>query len=120
MILGWLPVVLQAFGFDRFCSANATGSIIKNCRLDERFLQGAIEPFMFVTGGYMPIIFWGVIVLISYIRYHNAVLSAMVGIPIFLTSAILLPEQAQGYVFLLIGSAVATALFILIWKIPRD
>ena len=109
--------------FDSFCATQVgpgAGNFFENCKLDEQFLQTALTPFVFVTGGLLPLIFWGVIIMVSYLRYHNALLSAMIGIPVLFTSAIILPELAVGYVYLMIASAVACGLFILIWKIPRD
>ena len=109
--------------FDSFCATQVgpgAGNFFENCKLDEQFLQTSLTPFVFVSGGLLPLIFWGVIIMVSYLRYHNAILSAMIGIPVLFASAIILPEVAVGYVYLMIVSGVACALFILIWKIPRD
>ena len=109
--------------FDNFCSTQVgegTDSFFEACKLDGQFLQSALTPFVFVSGGLLPVVFWGVVILVSYLRYHNALLSAMIGLPILLTSAIILPEAAVPYVFLMVATGVACAIFILIWKIPRD
>ena len=109
--------------FNNFCSSKVgpgAGNFFENCKLDDQFLQTALSPFVFVSGGLLPLVFWGIIIMISYLRYHNALLSAMVGIPVLFTSAIVVPDAAIGYIFLMIVSGFACAVFVLIWKIPRD
>lgn len=116
-------IFLQAlFDFTEVCAGNIGDdeTIIEACRFDTEFLQSTLIPFNLVTGGLLPAIFWGVIALAVYIKYHNFILSAMIGVPIMLTASFALPQYAEIYFSILLIIGVAVTIFILIWKVPRD
>jgi len=73
-----------------------------------------------VTGGFLGLIFWGVICIATYLKYHNAMISLLVGVPILMGSAIAIPSSFEIYIGMLAATAVAVSVFILWWKIPRD
>ena len=104
----------------RFCSEKVGGSFLQNCALDTDFLRQSILPFIFVSGGYFILIFWAVIVLTSYVKYKNAMLTAMLGITVLFTGHIILPIESYTPVYILTAFAVCCAVVILIWRIPRD
>jgi len=130
-VLFWLGVLFtlvfpaaygQSFDFGTVCAGQVPtgGSIITQCRFNENFLQQSVLPFQLVLGGYLGMVFWAVICVAVYLKYHNAMISLLVGVPVLLTSALAIPDAAQIYIGLLAASAVAVSLFILWWKIPRD
>lgn len=112
----------QSFDFGSICAGQVQdgSTIIEQCRFDENFLQQVLLPFDMVTGGYLSIIFWGVICIAVYLKYHNAMMALLVGVPILLTAALAIPSQFAIYIGLLAATAVAVSIFILYWKIPRD
>jgi len=115
------------FGFSEFCGsyvpsddANATDVIIEKCNFDTLFLQSSLEPFTIVTGGFLPVIFWACMALATYVKYKNAMLAMMMGIPVMMIATFAIPTYADIYVTVLGALAIAVTIFILIWKIPRD
>jgi len=111
------------FGFSRFCGSDTSNSselVIDKCGFDNTFMQSSLEPFTVITGGLLPVIFWTVISLAVYIKYKNAMLAMLVGIPIMLTATFAIPQHAEMYVTIITAGEIATTIFILIWKIPRD
>jgi len=112
----------QSFDFGSVCAGqvNSGQSLLERCRFDESFLQQAILPFEMVTGGFLGMIFWGVICIATYLKYHNAMISLLVGVPILMGSAIAIPSSFEIYIGMLAATAVAVSVFILWWKIPRD
>jgi len=116
------PAYAQSFDFGSICAGQVQdgSTIIEQCRFDENFLQQVLLPFDMVTGGYLSLIFWGVICIAVYLKYHNAMMSLLVGVPILMTAALVIPDNFAIYIGLMAASAVAVTIFILFWKIPRD
>jgi len=112
----------QSFDFGSICAGQVQdgSTIIEQCRFDENFLQQVLLPFDMVTGGFISLIFWGVICIAVYLKYHNAMIALLVGVPILMTAALAIPDQFGVYIGLLAATAVAVTIFILYWKIPRD
>ena len=103
-----------------FCSEQLDGNFLQNCGLDTDFLRQSVLPFIFISGGYFTLIFWSVIVLASYVKYKNAMLTAILGITIFLSVHLVLPVEVYTPVYMLTAFAVTCAVVIMIWRIPRD
>lgn len=112
----------QSFDFGTICAGQVQpgSTIIEQCRFDERFLQQVLLPFDLVTGGFLGVIFWGVICVAVYLKYHNAMMALLVGVPVLMTAALAIPHQFSIYIGLLAATAVAVSIFILYWKVPRD
>jgi len=112
----------QSFDFGSICAGQVQdgSTIIEQCRFDENFLQQVLLPFDMVTGGFLSLIFWGVICIAVYLKYHNAMIALLVGVPILMTAALAIPDQFGVYIGLLAATAVAVTIFIIYWKIPRD
>ena len=100
-----------------YCS-ELPGNFLKNCRLNDDFLTAAISPFEGVTGGLFVPIFWGVIVFSVYLRYHAAVLSLMVGLPVLLGGVIVFPDGANLVIPILIASVIGIALYFIVYRSP--
>lgn len=114
---------LQAFDFDEVCAGripNVNESLLQTCKLNENFLQQVLIPFELATGGYLSFIFWAVIALAVYAKYHNFILSALVGIPVLTASTVAFPDRAEMYISLLLILGVACAIMFVLWRVPRD
>ena len=101
------------------CSEITDGSLLSNCSMYERFLNAALLPFEYITGGYISAIFWGVIVGAVYLKYHSSILAALVGIPVLLISSIVLPSGAEVAIPLLIITTIAVAIYYIVYRMPR-
>ena len=108
--------------FDASCGTEGDKNtdILKNCGLDDQFLQASLAPFELITGGMIGFIFWGVLIFSVYLKYENAMLAILTGMPVLFLSALAFPSGFDAYLTAMLASAICCALFILIWKIPRD
>lgn len=109
--------------FDSTCGAqkiSGTDTIIEKCNFDTNFLQAAVQPFELLSGGLLGMIFWVVLAISVYLKYGNALLALLVGVPVIMGSAIIFPDGSDIYLTILISLAVCSSIYIMIWKIPRD
>lgn len=96
-----------------FLNYTAGPDMFENCGYGDDFLQAALLPWMYITGGYFSMFFASVMILFTYIKYHKAVYPLIIGVAMLPTSYFLFPDQFITFAFLLAG-----ALFgILIWYI---
>ena len=96
-----------------------TGNVLENCNLHKDFLGNAIQPFNTLLGGYLPMIFWAIVVAVVYVKYQNAGMAGVVGIFVLMGGSFLLPEKSEIAITMMIGSAFAIGLYYLIFRIKR-
>ena len=111
MIGAWLHSLIV------YCS-ELPGNLIKNCNFDTDFLTAAISPFEGLTGGLFVPIFWAVIVFSVYLRYHAAVLSLLIGLPVLLGGVVVFPDGANLVIPILIASVIGIALYFIVYRSP--
>lgn len=121
-LAGQLPSPTSARNFTDFCAGNVgpNQTLIEACNLDKNFLAAAIGPFMFASGGYLPLIFWGVICMSIYLKYRNYLYPSIVACVTMIATGLWLPGEVQTYLYLGLGTGFAVIVFTLIWRIPRD
>ena len=108
--------------FDQSCAAMASNGtdLLARCGLNDNFLTASIQPFMTLTGGYLPLLFWGVLALVIYLKYRNYLYSSIFAVVTLVGTGIWLPVEGQVYLYLALATGLAAAIFTLIWRIPRD
>ena len=99
--------------------AEKTGNVMKNCGFDNNFLGATIQPFNALLGGYLPMVFWAIVVGALYAKYHNAGLAGVVGIFVLMGGNFLLPDKSEIAITMMVGSAFAIGLYYLIFRIKR-
>lgn len=109
-----------AADFAESCAASTNGTLIQNCALHENFLGAATEPFMTMTGGWLPLLFWSVISMVIYLKYRSYLYAMVFAVVAFVGTGIWLPSQAQIYLGLALATGLACAIFTLLWRVPRD
>jgi hypothetical protein len=127
-----MPVLLGVVAFTSFdlaygqsivvnqtepCFLNYTAGyrIWDNCGMDEDYLAGALLGFEWVTGGYFSMIFAGVLILITYIKYHKAIYPLIIGVSFIPISYFLFPDVFAVFVV----AAIAATLFAALYKIVK-
>lgn len=108
--------------FERSCAANTTSatSLLTECNLHGNFLGAASEPFMTITGGWLPLLFWSVLAMCIYLKYRSYLYALVFATAAFVGTGIWLPTEAQTYLFLGLATGIAAAIFTLLWRVPRD
>src|SRR3990167_7424282 len=66
-----------------FLNYSAGIDLWKNCGLDDDYIQTALLPWEWITGGNFSLIIVSIFVLVSYIKYHKAIYPIIIGIIIW-------------------------------------
>ena len=108
--------------FDQTCAAMAHNGtdMLQRCGLQDNFLTAAVQPFMTLTGGWLPLLFWGVLAMAIYLKYRNYLYASIFAVVALVGTGIWLPVEGQVYLYLALATGLAAAVFTLIWRIPRD
>jgi uncharacterized membrane protein len=78
--------------------------------MDDDYLKGALIGFEWVTGGYFSLIFVGLIILVTYIKYHKAIYPIIVGISFIPVAIFLVPNYQWQFILVAMGIALAAGI----------
>jgi len=97
------------------CFLNYTAGVEmwENCGYEEDYLAAALLPFEWVTGGLFSIIIVSIIILMSYIKYHNIIFPIVIGVVMLPISYFAFPPQFLSFAIILAFVGIGT----LIWYI---
>ena len=96
-----------------FINYSARYDMWKNCGYDEDYIQAALLPWEWITGGNFSLIIVSIFTLVSYIKYHKAVYPIVIGVMFLPIAYFVFPDAFLSWSFLMAG-----ALFgIMIWYI---
>ena len=100
-----------------FLNMTAGASRWSNCGADEDYLDFALMPFEYITGGYFSMIIVTIFVIMAYIKYHNVLYPILVGLLFIPISYTFFPEVFLTYALILVAIAF-TGLFarMVIWR----
>ena len=95
------------------CFLNYTAGldIMENCGADEDYLQYALLPWQWISGGHFTMIFVAILATFSYIKYHKAAYPIAIGVTMLPISYFAFPDEFVIWALLMTGIAIA----ILIW-----
>ena len=96
-----------------FLNYSAGIDLWKNCGLDDDYLQTALLPWEWITGGNFSMILVSIFVLVSYIKYHKAIYPIIVGVMYLPIAFFVFPDTFLSFAFLMVGITFG----ILIWYI---
>lgn len=96
-----------------FLNYTAGAQMVENCGYTEDYLQAALLPWEWVTGGNFSMVIAGVFVMFTYIKYHKAVYPIIIGTFMLPISFFVFPDSFL--VFAVIMAFVTVG--ILIWYV---
>ncbi len=96
-----------------FLNYSAGVDMWENCGFHEDYLASALLPFEWVTGGLFSIVIVAIIILMSYIKYHNAIYPLLIGIVMMPISYFAFPPQFLSFAIIMAFTGVGA----LIWYI---
>ena len=100
-----------------FMNMTAGASMWNNCGADEDYLDFALMPFEYITGGYFSMIIVTIFVIMSYIKYHNVLYPVIIGLLFIPISYTFFPEVFLTYALILIAVAFGGLLTrMIIWR----
>lgn len=98
------------------CFLNQTAGIQmwQNCGADEDFVQFALLPFEWVTGGYFSMILVSIIILAVYLKYHKVVYGFAIGVVFLPISFQYFPGEFYGFVIIAVTLGLAASILYMI------
>ena len=100
-----------------FLDMDAGASMWENCGADEDYLDFALMPFEYITGGYFSMIIVTIFIIMAYIKYHNVLYPILIGLLFIPISYTFFPEVFLTYALTLVAVAFAGLLAkMIIWR----
>jgi hypothetical protein len=100
-----------------FMNMTAGSQMWKNCNANEDYLDFALAPFEYITGGYFSMIIVTIFIIMAYIKYHNVLYPILIGLLFLPISYTFFPDTFLIYAVTLISVAftglIAT---MIIWR----
>lgn len=121
-VIGVLPLFDNAFAqtiipvnntTPCFLNYTAGPDIWENCGMGEDYIRTALLPWEWVTGGHFSMMFAGVLIMFTYIKYHKAVYPILIGVFMLPISYFVFPESFLSWSILMAFVTVG----ILIWYV---
>ena len=100
-----------------FLDMDAGFEMWKNCGADEDYLDFALMPFEYITGGYFSMIIVTIFIIMAYIKYHNVLYPILIGLLFIPISYTFFPETFLVYALTLVAVAFAGLLIkMIVWR----
>ena len=88
-----------------FMNMTAGASMWDNCGANEDYLDFALMPFEYVTGGYFSMIIVTIFIIMAYIKYHNVLYPILIGLLFLPISYTFFPDTFLVYAVTLVAVA---------------
>lgn len=100
-----------------FLNMTAGANMWDNCGANEDYLDFALMPFEYITGGYFSMILVTIFVIMSYVKYHTVLYPIIIGLLFIPISYTFFPEVFLTYALVLIAVAFGGLLArMIIWR----
>ena len=100
-----------------FMNMTAGAQLWKNCGASDDYLDFALAPFEYITGGYFSMILVTIFIIMSYIKYHTVLYPMLIGLLFLPVSFTLFPDTFLTYAITLFAVGTGGLLaWILIWR----
>jgi hypothetical protein len=100
-----------------FMNMTAGAQMWKNCGASDDYLDFALAPFEYITGGYFSMILVTIFIIMSYIKYHTVLYPMLIGLLFLPVSFTLFPDTFLTYAITLFAVGTGGLLaWILIWR----
>lgn len=100
-----------------FLDMDAGASMWENCGADEDYLDFALMPFEYITGGYFSMIIVTIFIIMAYIKYHNVLYPILIGLLFIPISYTFFPEVFLTYALTLVAIAFSGLLIkMIVWR----
>lgn len=90
-----------------FLDYDAEGNMWENCGAQDDFLEFALLPWEWITGGFFSMIIVSLFIVISYVKYHNVMYPILIGVMFLPISYFVFPESFISWALILAGVGLA-------------
>ena len=100
-----------------FMNMTAGAQMWDNCGANEDYLDFALMPFEYITGGYFSMILVTIFVIMSYIKYQTVLYPMLIGLLFLPISYTFFPDVFLTYALALFAVGVGgTLTYLLLWR----
>ena len=100
-----------------FLNMTAGAQMWDNCGANEDYLDFALMPFEYITGGYFSMILVTIFVIMSYVKYHNVLYPMLIGLLFLPISYTFFPDVFLVYAISLFAVGGGSALvYVVLWR----
>lgn len=89
-----------------FMNYSAGADLWKNCGMGSDYMQAAMLPWQWVTGGNFSMVLVSVFVIMSYLKYQKVVYPMIVGLFFLPVAWFLFPTQFLSWAIVMAGAAL--------------
>ena len=93
-----------------FLNYTAGSDLWQNCGISDDYLNFALAPWVWVTGGYFSMIMVALLIMVSYIKYQKAAYPMIIGVMFLPISYVLFPNIFMTWAVIL--TAFTAGIFI--------
>lgn len=86
-----------------FLNYTAGADMWRNCGVEDDYLTFAFLPWQWITGGFFSMILVGILIMFTYIKYHNAAYPLIIGTVFLPIAFTLFPEQWINWAIILVA-----------------
>lgn len=103
-----------------FMNYTAGTDMWDNCGAKEDYLTFSLLGWEWITGGYFSMILVSLFVLISYIKYHNALYPIMIGVAFLPISYQFFPETFLSWAVIMVGIVIGISIWYALTKQTKE
>ena len=92
----------------------------KNCGADEDYLDFALLPFEWITGGFFSMILVSLLIMVSYIKYQKAAYPIIMGVMFLPVAFFLFPEVFVSWAAIMMAFTIAIFIYIAFIRQTRE
>lgn len=103
-----------------FLNYSAGVDMWRNCGVEDDWLQFAILPWEWITGGYFSMILVAIVILFSYIKYHNGLYPLLIGTIYLPVAYTLFPETWINWAIIMTGIYIGSLIAYVYLKMTKE
>lgn len=103
-----------------FLNFSAGAEMWRNCGITTDYLQTALLPWEWITGGNFSLVLVSVFVTISYIKYHKVIYPILVGLLFIPVSFYVFPDQFLSFAIVAGGVGIGLLVAYVIYKQTKE
>ena len=103
-----------------FLNFNSTHQMWDRCNAEEDFLEFALRPFQWVTGGYFSLIIVSILIIFTYVKYNNALYPVVIGTMFLPVSYFVFPDTFLSHALILVAIGLAAAITVGLVRLTKE
>tara|TARA_Y100001936_G_C16090701_1_gene685965 strand:- start:1489 stop:1929 length:441 start_codon:yes stop_codon:yes gene_type:complete len=103
-----------------FMNYTAGANMWDQCNFEEDFLNSALLPFEWITGGNFSLVLVSIFILFTYIKYHNVLYPILIGILFIPVSFFVFPDEFITFGVLMVAMSFGLLIYYIITKQTKE